>query len=115
MAGNIPEPPILFTAVKRRLFIRGGGIACLLFALSPHCRRNGVSLGLDKVMRTSAGGGLPMSGRAEQLKADLIEKCRQRIHERLEPKRAAVVERFLQRFYTNVPPDDIVGQAQESA
>ncbi len=55
-----------------------------------------------------------MSGRAEQLKADLIEKCRQRIHERLEPKRAAVVERFLQRFYANVPPDDIVGESPDN-
>jgi glutamate dehydrogenase len=55
-----------------------------------------------------------MSGRAEQLKADLIEKCRQRIHERLEPKRAAVVERFLLRFYANVPPDDIVGDSPDN-
>jgi glutamate dehydrogenase len=55
-----------------------------------------------------------MSGRGEQLKADLIEKCRQRIHERLEPKRAVVVERFLQRFYGNVPPDDLVGESPDN-
>jgi len=51
-----------------------------------------------------------MTGGADQLKSDLIEKCAQRIHDRLEPKRAKVVERFMRLFYANVPPDDLIAE-----
>ena len=55
-----------------------------------------------------------MSSRADQLKADLIEKCVERIHERLDAKRAKVVEAFLRQFFANVPPDDLVGEAPDN-
>ena len=55
-----------------------------------------------------------MSARAEQLKANLIEKSVERVRERLEPKRAQVVERFLRQFYANVPPDDIIDEAPDN-
>ncbi len=55
-----------------------------------------------------------MSKRTDQLKSDLVEKCVQRIHDRLEPKRAKTVERFLRHFYANVPPDDLVDEAPDN-
>jgi glutamate dehydrogenase len=55
-----------------------------------------------------------MSGRAEQLKANLIEKSVERVRERLEPKRARVAEPFLRLFYANVPPDDIIDEAPDN-
>ncbi|MDX1422137.1 MAG: NAD-glutamate dehydrogenase [Kiloniellales bacterium] len=55
-----------------------------------------------------------MTGGADQLKNDLIEKCVQRIHDRLEPKRAKVVERFLRIFYANVPPDDLIAEIPDN-
>jgi len=55
-----------------------------------------------------------MTGGGEQLKNDLIEKCAQRIHDRLEPKRAKIVERFLRHFYANVPPDDLIGESPDN-
>jgi len=55
-----------------------------------------------------------MTGGAEQLKNDLIEKCVQRIQDRLEPKRAGIVERFLRHFYANVPPDDLIGESPDN-
>ena len=55
-----------------------------------------------------------MTGGGEQLKNDLIEKCVQRIRDRLEPKRAKTVERFLRHFYANVPPDDIIGESPDN-
>ena len=55
-----------------------------------------------------------MTGGADQLKNDLIEKCVQRIQDRLEPKRAEIVERFLRHFYANVPPDDLIGDSPDN-
>ena len=52
-----------------------------------------------------------MTGRAEQLKTNLIDKCVARIQERLDPERASVAESFLRQFYAHVPPDDIVDEA----
>ncbi len=55
-----------------------------------------------------------MTGGADQLKTDLIEKCVQRIHDRLEPRRAKIVERFVRQFYANVPPDDLIGESPDN-
>ncbi len=55
-----------------------------------------------------------MIGGGDQLKNDLIEKCVQRINDRLEPKRAKIVERFLRHFYANVPPDDLIGESPDN-
>jgi glutamate dehydrogenase len=49
-----------------------------------------------------------MGLRAEDLKSDLIDKVEQRVHQRLEADRAALAERFVQQFYANVPPDDML-------
>ncbi|MFZ5791330.1 MAG: NAD-glutamate dehydrogenase [Pseudomonadota bacterium] len=49
-----------------------------------------------------------MPTKAEQAKADLIERIAQTVSQRLERKRAEGVERFVRLFYANVPPDDIL-------
>ncbi|MGH6941295.1 NAD-glutamate dehydrogenase [Hypericibacter sp.] len=55
-----------------------------------------------------------MRTRAEQAKADLIERTAQTTAQRLDRKRAADVERFVRLFYANVPPDDILEDSPEN-
>ncbi|MDH3968345.1 MAG: NAD-glutamate dehydrogenase [Rhodospirillales bacterium] len=49
-----------------------------------------------------------MAFKTQQLKSELIDKIEERVHQRLEPQRAALADRFIQQFYANVPPDDIL-------
>jgi glutamate dehydrogenase len=51
-----------------------------------------------------------MTAKAEQLKAELIEKVAERVHERLEGERGKSAEQFIRLFYANVPPDDILNE-----
>ncbi len=55
-----------------------------------------------------------MALRAEDLKSDLIDKVEQRVHQRLEADRAALAERFVQQFYANVPPDDMLDDTPDN-
>ena len=49
-----------------------------------------------------------MAARAEELKADLLERVLKRVQERMDPDRRAAVEAFVQQFYAHVPPVDLV-------
>ncbi|HSR72914.1 MAG TPA: NAD-glutamate dehydrogenase, partial [Kiloniellales bacterium] len=51
-----------------------------------------------------------MAPRAEQQKAELIERLVAHVHERLESKRARDAERFLRLFYAHVAPDDMLSK-----
>ncbi len=51
-----------------------------------------------------------MTSKAEQKKADLIDKVAGRALERLDRAGAANVERFIRQFYAHVPPDDILNE-----
>ena len=55
-----------------------------------------------------------MALRAEDLKSDLIDKVEQRVHQRLKADRAALAERFVQQFYANVPPDDMLDDTPDN-
>ena len=55
-----------------------------------------------------------MALRAEQLKAELIDRVVQRAGERPDRARAAEVERFVRQFYANVPPDDILAESPDN-
>jgi len=55
-----------------------------------------------------------MAARAEQLKAELIDKIAARAHERLDAERAALAERFIRQFFAHVPPDDIVNEQPDN-
>jgi len=55
-----------------------------------------------------------MAHKAEQLKADLIDKVAARVRERLEAERAGPAERFLRAFYANVPPADILRRSPDN-
>ncbi len=55
-----------------------------------------------------------MTSRAEQLKAELIDRVAKLASSRLDKTRAAPVERFIRAFYANVPPDDILGDTPEN-
>ncbi len=52
-----------------------------------------------------------MALKAEQQKAELIERVSGEALRRLGRERAAIVERFIRGFYANVPPDDILHDA----
>jgi len=55
-----------------------------------------------------------MAHKAEQQKADLIDKLAARVRERLDDERADPAEHFLRAFYGNVPPDDILRQSPDN-
>ena len=55
-----------------------------------------------------------MAIKAEQLKAELVDRVAARLRERLDPKRAEAAERFLRQFYENVAPDDILGDGPDN-
>jgi glutamate dehydrogenase len=55
-----------------------------------------------------------MAIKAEQLKAELIDRVAERLRERLERARAETAERFLRQFYANVPPDDILDESPDN-
>ena len=55
-----------------------------------------------------------MTAKAEQLKAELIEKVAERAQERLEGERGKSAERFIRLFYANVPPDDILNESPDN-
>jgi glutamate dehydrogenase len=55
-----------------------------------------------------------MRTKAEQAKADLIERIARTVAQRLDRKRVADVERFVRQFYANVPPDDILDDSPEN-
>ncbi|MDJ0970673.1 MAG: NAD-glutamate dehydrogenase, partial [Kiloniellales bacterium] len=48
-----------------------------------------------------------MAARAEELKADLLERVLKRVQERMDPDRRAAVEDFVQQFYAHIPPVDL--------
>jgi len=49
-----------------------------------------------------------MATKVETAKSELIERIAAMVGSRLDPARAAGVERFLRKFYANVPPDDML-------
>ncbi len=49
-----------------------------------------------------------MTAKAEQLKAELIDKVAGSAHERLDAVRAPLADRFIRQFYAHVPPDDVL-------
>ena len=55
-----------------------------------------------------------MAIKADQLKAELIDRVAGRLRKRLEPARAEPAERFLRQFYAHVPPDDILGESPDN-
>ncbi|MGH6959141.1 MAG: NAD-glutamate dehydrogenase, partial [Dongiaceae bacterium] len=55
-----------------------------------------------------------MWSKAEQQRADLIQRAAAFAGERLPKDRAAAVAAFIPRFYANVPPDDLLGDAPEN-
>ncbi|MEX2298550.1 MAG: NAD-glutamate dehydrogenase [Dongiaceae bacterium] len=55
-----------------------------------------------------------MSSRAEQAKAALIERASEIARGRLGEKRGAPAAHFVQAFYANVPPDDMLGEEPET-
>jgi len=55
-----------------------------------------------------------MARKAEQYKAEIVDKAAALTAERLSPERAGAAERFLREFYGNVSPDDLVGETAES-
>ena len=55
-----------------------------------------------------------MAFKAQQLKSELIDKIEERVHQRLEPQRAALADRFIQQVYANVPPDDILDDTPDN-
>jgi glutamate dehydrogenase len=55
-----------------------------------------------------------MTFEAQKLKSELIDKIEESVHERLEPQRAAVADRFTKQFYANVPPDDILDETPDN-
>ena len=55
-----------------------------------------------------------MAIKAEQLKAELVDRVAARLRERLDPKRAEAAERFLRQFYENVAPDDILDDGPDN-
>ncbi len=55
-----------------------------------------------------------MSPRAEQLKAELVERIAAIVHERLSGERAKQAETFVRSFYANVPSVDMIGQDPEA-
>ena len=52
-------------------------------------------------------------GRDER-KSELIEQAVEHLRRRLEGEKAERAERFLRRFYTHVPPDEILGETPEN-
>ncbi|MCH8002504.1 MAG: NAD-glutamate dehydrogenase, partial [Proteobacteria bacterium] len=55
-----------------------------------------------------------MAIKADQLKAELIDRVAGRLRKRLEPARAEPAERFLRQFYAHVPPDDILEESPDN-
>ena len=55
-----------------------------------------------------------MAIKADQLKAELIDRVAERLRKRLEPARAEPAERFLRQFYAHVPPDDILEESPDN-
>jgi glutamate dehydrogenase len=54
-----------------------------------------------------------MSVRAEQQKAELVDRVVELAQKRLDRGKAAEVARFLRIFYANVPTDDLLGESPE--
>lgn len=50
----------------------------------------------------------------QQLKSELIEQAAGRVRERLDGERSARAERFLRRFYSHVPPADIIDETSDN-
>ncbi len=55
-----------------------------------------------------------MGLRAEQVKTDLIEKVMARVEQRVEAGRTDLAKCFVERFYANVPPDDIKDESPDN-
>ena len=55
-----------------------------------------------------------MAQRAEQAKAELMERLASRAREKIEPQRAGEVERFIRQLYANVAPGDILHETPEA-
>jgi glutamate dehydrogenase len=55
-----------------------------------------------------------MPSRAEQAKSALIERASEIARERFGDKRGTQAAQFVQAFYANVPPDDILGEEPET-
>ncbi len=55
-----------------------------------------------------------MAQRTQHLKAELVDKVARLAHERLDPDKAPMAERFMRQYYANVAPEDMVHREVES-
>jgi glutamate dehydrogenase len=55
-----------------------------------------------------------MTASRDQMKAELVQRVTERVHTRLEGRRAEEAERFVRQFFRHVPPDDLAGESADN-